>query len=208
MTAAAYAALGVEGASDGEGAEPRGEHPGSLPGTRPPRLFALGDRVLGVGVPHAPEREQPFEGRQSQVDRRRLVGVGSPAVHAQHVRPWATGDPRLPARSEVVEQHLGRDRIEVDVLAREPPTEGQERERVGADGLRRVVPVGEVSEIVVDERDEVRRALAAKLPLIVLECDTQLGVHATSVTHGVPVENKRERLWICTNAYPQYPQRS
>jgi hypothetical protein len=61
----------------------------------------------------------------------------------------------------------------------EPPAEGEQRERIRADGLGRVVPVAEITEVLVGERDDVRRALVGELPLIVLGCDVQVGVRAT-----------------------------
>ena len=89
------------------------------------------------------------------VQSRWRISVGPPTIQAQHIRAGSATNRSLPARGEIAQQHVGVDCAEIDLLARQPPAERQQREAVDADRLRRAVPIRQVAQVLVDQQEPV-----------------------------------------------------
>ncbi len=125
----------------------------ALTSTEPSRFPASRDRVLGIWVTHRSELEQTRDRGQTIVHRRRRVSVGTPPIHAHHIRARSTRNRYLSACSEIAQQHVGVHCVEIDLLLRQPTAECQQREPVDADRLRRVVPIRQVAQVFVHQRE-------------------------------------------------------
>jgi hypothetical protein len=112
---------------------------------------------------------------------------------------------RRAACREVAQQGVGVDRLEAQPFCVQPPGEVQEVEGIGAHAGGRVVPVGEIGEVVVAQLEVRRRTVPYESPAPAASGHSQRSFHGTSVTQHEPVERKRESLWILRIHCPQNP---
>src|ERR1035438_9488483 len=112
---------------------------------------------------------------------------------------------RRAACREVAQQGVGVDRLEAQPFCVQPPGEVQEIEGIGAHAGGRVVPVGEIGEVVVAQLEVRRRTVPYESPALAASGHSQRSFHGTSVTQHEPVERKRESLWILRIHCPQNP---
>lgn len=84
-----------------------------------------------------------------------------------------TRDGGVPAGPQVVQQQLGRDRVQVEVRTEQPAAEGQQVIAIGPTGPRRVVPIRQVVEVVVHQLEAVCLG-ASELPTLTPLLQAQL----------------------------------
>lgn len=158
------------------------EHPGPFPGRPPAGLPSLRDRVLGLWVPHRHEREQARDRSQPPVDRCGRVLIHPAPGQGDHIWPRATREPRVPAGSQEPQQHLRGHLGQLQIHRDKPPAERQQVIPVGPHGLRRVVPVGQIRQILIHQQEPRRswtRYRPAAVPL--LKPKTRLRDHGEQV---------------------------
>jgi hypothetical protein len=98
--------------------------------------------------------EQPGDRRQAAVDCGRRVAGVAPVADREHVvaAPGGPASQRLGAAgSQVAQQDLRRHLLDAHALAQQPVHEVQQVKGVGADRARRIPPVGQVAEVVIDQ---------------------------------------------------------
>ena len=115
---------------------------------RPTHRGACRHRVHHRGITHRPEREQSTDRSQSPIHRRRR----------QSITATSRQEPQ---------QHIGVHRLQSQLLLGQPPGERQQIERVGPPGPRRVVPVGEIAEVVVAPAADPRRRRTGQHPAVI-----------------------------------------
>lgn len=88
------------------------------------------------------------------------------------------------ARGEKPQQHSGIHLIQPQMLLLQPPAQREQVERVGASSARRVMPVTEIAQIVIDQ-PQADRGRASQHPAVVTRLDTELAqrCHETRIPH-------------------------
>ena len=181
------------------GEQPTALADGAAASSRAPR-----DRVPRARITHLEKAEQPRDRREAAVDRARRKPEGAAARQRDHVVVLAAASRRAACR-EVAQQGVGVDRLEAQPFCVQPPGEVQEVEGIGVHAGGRVVPVGEIGEVVVAQLEVRRRTVPYESPAPAASGHSQRSFHGTSVTQHEPVERKRESLWILRIHCPQNP---
>ena len=125
-----------------------------------PRVTRRASRPFGTGLGWSGPRivrattNRPAHGRPGGGRRSRGVPelAGTPTLRRRCAGGQATGG--FTAGPQVVQQHLGRDRLNGEVpAAQQPAAEGQQVIASGAPGPGRVSPVGQRAQVLVDQHE-------------------------------------------------------
>ena len=122
----------------------------------PPRSGAPGDQGR---IPHRPEIEQTRDRRHPPVDRRRGIPGRPAGPQRHHVPTRLTGQHRGPAERQEPQQRIGCHLADRQFLIDQPPGERQQVERVGPFRPRRVTPISDIPQEIVDHRFPLYRPL-------------------------------------------------
>lgn len=127
------------------------QQPASFAAGGHPRRPAVRHRIARRRVAHLLEREQRRDRRQPPVDRRRCIARVAAIPDRVHVPTRTPRQDRLPARGKEPQQHVDIHPGQPDPLTVQPPGKGQQIKRIGPPGPRRVIPVREVPQELVDQ---------------------------------------------------------
>ncbi len=126
-------------------------------GPSPHRHAAARIRPRALPSLKNPEIEQPRDRRHPPVDRRRGIPGRPAGPQPHHIPAGLTRQHRSPAERQEPQQHIGCHRCDRQVLIDQPPGECQQVEGIRPFCPRRVTPISDIPQELVDHR-QIRRA--------------------------------------------------
>ena len=133
-------------------------------------------------VAHRPEREQRRDRRQPTVDRRRGVAAVAAVADRVHIPARTPRQYRRPAGGEKPQQHIDVHTGQLDSLPVEPTGKSHQIERVGPTSSRRVAPIRQVAEELVDQSEPGRSCAGQQPRLAVLHHPQPVIRHETQIS--------------------------